>query len=109
MVNNVSIAPFRSVRARPISIVECTGSQEQIIDFIRTQLGEGLLNEYLHTAQILQVKWQNMNGVLGGVEGERVVRSLGSLRVSGTDDETVRLGLFKQLLDCFKSLPVILD
>jgi hypothetical protein len=72
-----------------------------------TELGQSLLNEYLHAPQTLQVKWQNVNGVLGRIETERVVRSLGSLRVSGTEDEIVRLRFFEKLLDGFEALSII--
>jgi hypothetical protein len=95
MINNIPITPLRSIRARPISIIKSTSSQEQIINLIPAQLGQSLLNKYLHTPQTLQIKWQDVNGVLGRIKTERVVRSLGSLRVSGTEDETVRLGFFE--------------
>lgn len=48
-----------------------------------------------------------MNRVLGRIETQRVIRSLGSLRVSGTEDEIVRLGFFEQLLDGFEALSII--
>lgn len=109
MVHNVPITPLRSVRTRPTSIVKCTGSQEQIINFIPTKLSKSLLGEYLHTTQIFQIKWQNVNRVLSRIEAERIVRRLRSLSIPGAEDKLVRLGLFKQLLDGFKSLLIILD
>lgn len=72
-----------------------TSSQEQKINLIPTQLGQCLLNKYLHTPQTLQIKGQNVNRVLGRIVTERVVRCLSSLCVPGTEDEIVRLGFFE--------------
>ena len=47
-----------------------------------------------------------MNRVLGRIETERVVRRLGSLRVSGTEDEIVSLRFFEQLLDGLEALSI---
>ena len=42
--------------------------------------------------------------MLGSVIVEAIVSSLNLGRVSRAQDEIVRLGLLKQLLDCFKAL-----
>lgn len=104
VVNHIPITPLRSIRTWPIRIIKRTSSQEQIIDLIRTKLGKSLLSKDLHTTQTLQVKRKNMNRVRGRVEVERVVCSLGGLGVSGTEDESVRLGLLEELLDGLEAL-----
>lgn len=104
MINHIPITPLRSIRTRPPRIIKRTSSQEQIIDLIRTKLGKSLLSKDLHTSQTLQVKRMNMNRVRGRVEVERVVCSLGTLGVSSTEDEGVRLGLLEELLDGLEAL-----
>lgn len=104
MINHIPIAPLRSIRARPIRIIQRTSSQEQIINLIRTQLGKGLASKDLHTSQTLQVKRKNMNRVRGRVEVERVVCSLGTLGVSSTEDENIRLRLIEELIDGLEAL-----
>lgn len=42
--------------------------------------------------------------MLRGIIVEAIVSSLNLGRVSRAQDEVVRLGLLKQLLDCFKAL-----
>lgn len=104
MINHIPIAPLRSIRTRPIRIIERTSSQEQIINLIRTQLGKSLLSKDLRTSQALQVKRKNMNRVRGRVEVERVVCSLGTFNVSSTEDENIRLGPLEELMDGLEAL-----
>lgn len=104
MVNYISRAPLRSIRTGAFALVQSAGAEEEISQLLGTQPGKDICCERLHTLQRQEVEWVNGDRMLGSVIVEAIVSSLNLGRVPRAQDEIVRLGLLKQLLDCFKAL-----
>lgn len=78
--------------------------QEKVIKFVLAELLKCLLRERLDTLQVREVERQDRDTVGGVIELEIIIGSLGCLRISRPQDESVRLSLSKELLNQLESL-----
>lgn len=104
VIHDIRLAPLCRVGGGDRGGPDAAGVQQQVVDLARAQLGQRLLRERPHIAQVAQLERQQAQAVLAGVVGEPVERALQARRVPGAEDELVGLGLLQELLDGFKPL-----
>lgn len=97
MVHHITLTPLRTVGPGPLSAVQRSSSEVKEVNAVRSQLGECLLCEELHTSQAQEIKGNDSDGMLGLVVSKIIVGRLNLFGVSSTEDEVVRLGLLQQL------------
>ena len=69
VVHDQALAPLATVRTRLLGTIADTGVQQQIVNWVLADLGEGLLGEGLDVAQVVELEGQDGDGVGGAVEG----------------------------------------
>lgn len=92
------------MRAGLLGAIADTRIEEKVVNWILTDLGEGLFGEGLDVAQVVELQGQDRDGVGGAVEAERVVGFLGALGVAGAENDAVGLGLLEELTDGLEAL-----
>ncbi|CAG9989287.1 unnamed protein product, partial [Clonostachys byssicola] len=78
--------------------------EEEVVSLVGAELREGFGSERLDGLEIVQLERQDAERVQGAIVFERVKGILSALEVTGTNNDLVRLGLLKKLLDHLKAL-----
>lgn len=85
-----------------------TSTEEEVVNLVGTDLGEGVGGERFDGLEIVQLQRQDAQRVQGAIVFERVKSILSALEVTGTNNDLVGLGLLKELLDHLKALDLAL-
>lgn len=92
MVDDISLAPL-SLALSFLFRLRRSGIEQQVVDLVLAELVERLLSERLDCLQIRELKRQDGQAVLCAVVGYLVVCLLCPTRVSGAENDLVRLRL----------------
>lgn len=107
MVHDERITPLTSSGGRLRGGVGNSSIQKQVVNLGLTKFVQRCLRERLHTLEIRQVQWQDSHWVGSTVKFKGLESIGGRFGVSCSENDAIRLGLLKKLLEYFDALDVL--